>query len=139
MFTDQIVEMVGLNSRTDVKLRMDKATGGINDFTDEISDGFSFMIGPPSTLIVSLGTTHDYRLSDCKSIVMPYLIVLREDLPKGVVYEIVKTFFEHNDECVANYASIARTGVKELELVKGEPSSFHPEALQYYRERGWMK
>jgi TRAP-type uncharacterized transport system fused permease subunit len=53
--------------------------------------------------------------------------------------EIVKIFFEHNDECIANYASIARTGVKELELVKGEPSSFHLEALHYYRERGRMK
>jgi TRAP transporter TAXI family solute receptor len=175
IFTEQIVETSGLNPRKDVKLRMGKTTAGMDALVDKVTDVFSYFAGVPSTLIVSLGTTHNYRLidipsefaekinkryytsgvwagnhiipkgtypkqiSDCKSIVMPYLVVVKEDLPKGVVYEIVKIFFERNYDCVANYAPIARTGIEELKMIQGDFAPFHPEALQYYRERGWMK
>ena len=174
MMTEQLVEMLGLKPGKDVILRPNKSSAGFDALKDKVIDAFSLMSGPPSSLILSLATTHDYRLIEipaeiadkiCKKyyapgVLVPYTIpkgtypkqtsdyktitpvnclIAREDLPEGVVYEVVKTFWEHQSECAANYAQCGRNKVEDMKLIRGEFIPFHPEALKYYRERGWMK
>lgn len=174
MMTEQLVEMLGWNPRKNVTLRPNKTSAGFDALKDKVIDAFSLMAGPPSSLIVSLATTHDYRLieipaemadrvnrkyyapgvlvpytipkgtypkqtSDYKTITPVNCLVVREDVPEGVVYEVVKIFWEHQSECAANYAQCGKSKVEDLKLIKGEFIPFHPEALKYYRERGWMK
>ena len=174
MITEQIMEIQGWNPRKDVTLRPNKASAGFDALIDKVIDAFSFMSGPPSSLIVSLATMHDYRLieisgeiadqinkkyyapgvwvpyaipkgtypkqtSDYQTITPAYCLVAREDVPEEVVYELTKIFWEHQSECAANYAQCGKSKVEDLKLIKGEFVPFHPGALKYYRERGWMK
>jgi len=174
IMTEQIVEALGLDPRKDVTLRPNKTTAGFDALKDKVIDVFSFMSGPPSSLVVSLATTHDYRLievpaeiadrinkkyyapgvwvpyklqkgiypkqtSDIKTITTAYGLIAREDVPEDVVYEIVKIFWEHQAECAANYSVCGNAKPEELKLIKGEFVPFHPGALKYYRERGWMR
>jgi TRAP transporter TAXI family solute receptor len=171
--TEQLMEVMGWDPKKDVTLRFGKTSAGYDALKDKVIDAFSFMSGPPSTLIVSLATTHDYRLieipaeiadrinqkyyapgvwvpytlpaktypkqpSDYKTITPAYCVAAREDVPQDVVYELVKIFFEHQSECAASYAPVGKYGVEHLKLIKGDFSPFHPGALKYYREKGWM-
>jgi TRAP transporter TAXI family solute receptor len=173
MVAEQIMEAMGWDPKKDVTLRFGKSTAGFDALKDKVIDAFSFMSGPPSSLIVSLATTHNYRFveipaeisdrinqkyyvpgvwvpytipagtypkqtSDYKTMTPVYCIVIREDIPQDVVYELVKIFFEHQSECAANYAPVGKYGVEHLKLIKGEFVPFHPGALKYYREKGWM-
>jgi TRAP transporter TAXI family solute receptor len=174
MMVEQIVEVLGWNPRKDVTLRPNKASAGFDALKDRVVDAFSFMAGPPSSLIVSLATTHDYRLieipaeiadrinrkyyvpgvwvpyaipkgtypkqtSDYQTITPAYCLVAREDVPEEVIYELTKIFWEHQGEVAANYAQAGKYTAEHLKLIQGEFVPFHPGALKYYRQKGWMK
>lgn len=176
MMTEQIVTMLGLTPGKDVTLRLGKQSAAVDALKDGVVDAFSILGGPPSSSIVSLATTHDYRLleipaelkmadrinrkyyapgvwvdytlpkgiypkqtSDLRSLATPYCLVVREDLPEDLIYEIVKIFWEHQGECATNYAKCGEAKTEELNLVKSEFAPFHPGALKYYREKGWIR
>ncbi len=173
LFTEQLIEVMGWDPKKDVALRFGKTSAGIDALVDKVIDVFSFMSGPPSSLMVNLATTHDYRFieipggiagrinqkyyapgvwvpytlpaktypkqtSDYETLTPAYCVAVREDVPQDVVYELTKIFWEHQDECTKNYAQVGKYGVEHLKLLKGEFVPFHPGALKYYREKGWM-
>jgi len=63
------------------------------------------------------------------------LVVVRADMDEKLVYNIVKTLFEHKSDLVAAHPEAAN-----LDLVNqrggGSPIPFHPGAKKYYSERG---
>jgi hypothetical protein len=174
MITEQIVEVMGWNPRKDVTLRPHKASTGFELLVDKVIDAVSYMAGPPSSLIVSLSTTHAYRLIeipaeigdrinkkyyvpgvwvpytipkgtypkqtvDYITITPAYCLVAREDVPEEVIYELTKIFWEHQSEATANYVHCGYSKPEQFKLIQGEFVPFHPGALKYYREKGWMK
>lgn len=75
----------------------------------------------------------DYPVDGIATIVN---IIAREDLPDDIAYDIVKTIAENFDRY--------RTVTKAMELCEKEDMAkdmgipFHPGALKYYQEQGWI-
>lgn len=66
---------------------------------------------------------------------------IRSSIPEDVVYEITKILWEHKDELDAAYAPWARVGKSlGVELLTGKDDwyPFHPGAMKYYQEQGWL-
>ncbi|TEB07275.1 NMT1/THI5 like protein [Pelotomaculum schinkii] len=64
-------------------------------------------------------------------------IIVREDMPDDVAYSIVKTIAENFDRypTVASAMSLA----KKEEMGRDMGIPYHPGALKYYKEQGWIK
>lgn len=64
-------------------------------------------------------------------------VIVRKDMPDEVVYNIVKTIAENFPRYEGVLASMKFTKVEDMALDVGIP--FHPGALKYYKEMGWIK
>lgn len=64
-------------------------------------------------------------------------IVVREDMPEDVAYSITKTIAENFDR----YSTVtkAMSLSKKEDMGKDMGISYHPGALKYYKEKGWVK
>jgi hypothetical protein len=89
-----------------------------------------------SRLTVPKGTFKgiDYDVSVIGS--LSYTLANKE-VPDDIVYEIVKIFFEHQKEAGEIHAINLETGKHYVELPA--PAPYHPGALKYYKEKGWLK
>lgn len=67
----------------------------------------------------------------------PNVIVASSKLSDDLAYDIVKYVAEHFDEIRPSEPSLADFDVQDMARQVGSP--FHPGALKYYRERGWIK
>lgn len=65
------------------------------------------------------------------------VIVASKKLSNSLAYDIVKYVAEHFDQIRPSEPSLADFNVKEMARKVGSP--FHPGALKYYKERGWIK
>ena len=66
------------------------------------------------------------------------LLVVHEDMPDQLAYDITRALFEHQAELVAVHAEAAR--LRPATASTASPAPFHPGAIRYYRERGsWAK
>ena len=89
-----------------------------------------------SRLTIPKGTFKgiDYDVSVIAS--LSYTLANKE-VPDDIVYEIVKIFFEHQKEAGEIHAINLETGKHYVELPA--PAPYHPGALKYYKEKGWLK
>lgn len=72
-----------------------------------------------------------------ETIAYPNVIVASTDLPDNVAYAIVKQVAENFDPVRQAEKSLVEFDVKNMARMVGSP--FHPGAVRYYKERGWMK
>ena len=91
--------------------------------------GFSRLTVPKGTL-----KGIDYDVSVIGS--LSYTLANKE-VPDDIVYEIVKIFFEHQKEAGEIHAINLETGKHYVGLPT--PAPYHPGALKYYKEKGWLK
>jgi len=62
------------------------------------------------------------------------LLVVHQDMPEQLAYDITRLLFEHQPELVAVHAEAARLRLATESTAS--PAPFHPGAIRYYRERG---
>jgi TRAP transporter TAXI family solute receptor len=106
--------------------------------------GFAAMLrtlgGVPATIPAK---TYPFVEADVSTVSFPYPLVTRSDMPDDVVYHVVKAIFEHSDLLFA-VSTDAREHMSPesvaasvaLSQTVGEP--YHPGALRFYREMGWV-
>lgn len=63
-------------------------------------------------------------------------VITHEKVADEIVYDMVKTVFEHLDELKASHAAFKVLEPKQM--LKGLSAPFHPGAIKYYKEKGWM-
>jgi len=74
---------------------------------------------------------------DVFTVASPALLSAREDISEDVVYEIVKTIFEHLDVLVDTHAQ--GKNIKLETALNGMSIPLHPGAEKYYKEMGLLK
>lgn len=72
-----------------------------------------------------------------KGIASDVILVGREDMPDEVAYVMVKKIVENFDRYVGVTKAMGMGKVNEMGKDVGFP--YHPGALKYYKERGWVK
>lgn len=71
---------------------------------------------------------------EVKVAAVPNVLAAHKDMPADLVFNILKTMFDHKAELVAVHAA-----ARELELktaAVGAPAEYHPGAVAFYREKG---
>jgi len=63
-------------------------------------------------------------------------VITHEKVPDEVVYDMVKSVFEYLDELKASHAAFRILEPKQM--LQGLSAPFHPGAIKYYKEKGWM-
>jgi len=63
-------------------------------------------------------------------------VISHETVPDEVVYDMVKTVFERLDDLKASHAAFRNLEPKQM--LQGLSAPFHPGAIKYYKEKGWM-
>ena len=72
-----------------------------------------------------------------ETLAYPNVIAASAKMPDDLAYNIVKFVAERFDEIRPSEPSLETFDVKEMAIDAGAP--FHPGAVKYYRERGWIK
>jgi uncharacterized protein len=72
-----------------------------------------------------------------KGVASNVILIAREDIPEAVAYGIVKTIAENFDHYSVVTKAMAMGKVKDMGKDVGFP--YHPGALKYYKEKGWIK
>jgi len=87
--------------------------------------------------------TYSYVTQDLVTVAPLQSLATRADMPDDVVYGLLKSIFEHRDLILAAHGGAAHLWTPEflstavsLGERNGEP--YHPGALKYYREMGWL-
>lgn len=88
--------------------------------------------------------TYPFEKDDVPTVAALQPLVARADLPAEVVYEVVRALFTHSDLIAAAYAEGARylteeAVVEAVALSAQTGVRFHPGALRFYRELGWVE
>jgi len=87
--------------------------------------------------------TYPFVTSDVATVAAPQYFVARPEMPDDVVYEVLKAIHEHAELLYAVHAEarslLTPEGVSSaIEVAGRSGESFHPGALRYYRELGWI-
>ena len=64
-------------------------------------------------------------------------LVSSAKVPEATVYALVKAVFENFEEFRGLHPAFAH--LEPAQMLEGNSAPFHPGALKYYRERGWIK
>ena len=72
-----------------------------------------------------------------KGVASNVILVVREDMPENIAYGITKTIGDNFDRYITVTKAMAMGKVNEMGKDVGFP--YHPGALKYYREKGWVK
>jgi uncharacterized protein len=73
---------------------------------------------------------------DVETYAVTATVITNANVADEVVYDLVKTVFEHLDELRASHAAFRNLNPEEM--LQGLSAPFHPGAEKYYKERGWM-
>ena len=79
-----------------------------------------------------IGQTEDYH-----SIGSPYALVVTEDFPEEVAYEIAKTLDENYNEWTTIFAGVK--GATARNTIDTQIAPLHPGTERYFREKGYIK
>ena len=74
---------------------------------------------------------------DVPTIDIPTTLIAHKDLSEDFVYEVTKALVNTFPERQQNFDFLKKVKPEELAMDVGIP--FHPGALKYYKERGWIK
>ncbi|MGI6789820.1 TAXI family TRAP transporter solute-binding subunit [Aminivibrio sp.] len=64
------------------------------------------------------------------------MVIVREDMPEEIAYEITKQFWENLD--FIKETGSALKALDSNEALKDLSAEFHPGAVRYYKEKGWL-
>lgn len=73
---------------------------------------------------------------DIETYAVTATVVTNDGVADEVVYDMVKTVFENLEELRASHAAFRNLNPEEM--LQGLSAPFHPGALKYYQEKGWM-
>ncbi len=73
---------------------------------------------------------------DVETYAVTATVVTTESAPEELVYNKVKTVFENLDDLRASHAAFRN--LSREQMLEGLSAPFHPGALKYYEEQGWM-
>ncbi|MHB1394995.1 MAG: TAXI family TRAP transporter solute-binding subunit [Clostridia bacterium] len=76
--------------------------------------------------------------TDVKTVSVTNILIVREELPEAVVYEITKGIFENIDDIKASH-NTAKENLSLENSQKGVSIPLHPGAEKYYKEMGIIK
>lgn len=82
--------------------------------------------------------TYPGQDKDFQTLAVPLMIIVRDDVPDDVVYNLTKTFAENLEQLGKAQAALREiSDPADLAADLGVP--FHPGALKYYKEKGYIK
>ncbi len=67
------------------------------------------------------------------------ILSCRPDMDETLVYNITKMLFEQKDEFITAHKSLAKSFTPENAVSQVRITPFHPGALKYYKEKGYVK
>jgi TRAP transporter TAXI family solute receptor len=103
------------------------------DFTDEQMEQANGKYSLWTRWVIDAGT-YPNQDEPINTIAQPNFLLVHEDIPEDVVYQVTKTIYE-NLPFLRNIHKA--TAVMSLEnAIKGLPMPLHPGAIRYYREQG---
>jgi hypothetical protein len=106
---------------------------------DDALDALQKSYGPSlySRLVVPRNT-YSGLPADIAVVGVSNLLVVHQDMPYQLAYDITRLLFDHQGDLVAVHAEAAH--LKPASETTASPAPFHPGAIRYYRERGsWVR
>jgi TRAP transporter TAXI family solute receptor len=87
--------------------------------------------------------TYPFVTDDVATVAAPQYFVARPEMPDDVVYEVLKAIYDHAELLYSVHPEarslLAPEGVSHaMDIARRSGDVFHPGALKYYRERGWI-
>lgn len=87
--------------------------------------------------------TYPFVTADVATVAAPQYFVARPEMPDDVVYEVLKAVYDHSELLYAVHPEgpslLSPEGVAHaVDIARRSGDAFHPGALRYYRERGWI-
>jgi len=168
ILTRNILEAYGISTK-DVVWRPLSFADGAEQMLDRHLDAMLYVIGYPVPAIVNVSSQRQIRLLPLsedviakilknykglesytlpagsykgvdypvKGIADSVVLVVREEMPEEIAYTITKSVAENFDR----YGTVVKAMAlgKGNEMSKGFGFIFHPGALKYYKEKGWVK
>jgi TRAP transporter TAXI family solute receptor len=95
-----------------------------------------------SPAVIPAGT-YPFVDSDVPTVYAQESLATRPDMPDDIVYEVCKAVFAHMDVLLAAHPSSGRQLTPEgvaaaVALAEKNGQSYHPGALKFFREKGWL-
>ncbi|MET0089440.1 MAG: TAXI family TRAP transporter solute-binding subunit [Candidatus Thiodiazotropha sp.] len=145
-----------------------KATEQARALCDNKIDAMVYVVGHPNASIKEAATACDTRLvpvdgkavdelirdtpyyasavipggmyrgtdSDTQTFGVKATLVTSARVDENVVYELVKAVFDNLEDFRKLHPAFAH--LKAVEMLEGNSAPFHPGALRYYKEKGWL-
>ena len=85
---------------------------------------------------IPAGTYTDIK-EDVPTINTPVTLIVNKDVPDDFVYEITKALANTHPDRQQTFNFLKQMKIDEMAMDVGIP--FHPGAIKYYKERGWVK
>lgn len=101
---------------------------------DKVAEMTKYQGVMPYTLPAGIYNGVDYEVHGIST---PSHLIVRDDMPDDVVYNIVKAIAENFDRYENVLASMKYATLEGMATDVGIP--FHPGAEKFYREKGWLK
>lgn len=88
--------------------------------------------------------TYPFVEADVPTVAASQYFVARPEVPDGVVYEVIKAIYEHAELLYSVHADarslLTPEGIsRAVEIAERTGEAFHPGALRFYRELGWIE
>jgi len=89
------------------------------------------------------GGAYAFAPVDVPTVAAPQYLAVRADMPDDIVYQVVKAVYDHSEILFAAHAEsrefFSRDTVAEsISAAADSGDAFHPGALRFYRELGWV-
>ena len=96
-----------------------------------------------AALLTAAGA-YSFVAADVPTVAAPQYLAVRAGMPDDTVYEVLKAVYEHSDILFAAHAEsrlrFSPDGIAAgLAAAERSGDEFHPGALRFYREMGWVE